>query len=130
MKNIILLILISFFISCKKEKDPPIEIIGKWKMHYKLHKIIDGSGIFTWTDTISTNNKTFEFFNNWTVETNKYFPNCLGVYSITNNNKHLNISFECNNALPDYIIFKNTIDTLILQKDDGIDIFKEIYLKE
>jgi hypothetical protein len=130
MKNIIFLISISFFISCKKEKEPPIELIGKWKMHFKEHKIIDGGGIYIWTDTITSNNKTFEFLNNWIVKTNKYYPNCMGNYWLTDNNKHLYISFDCNNALPDYIIFKNTIDTLVLQKDDGIDMYNEIYLKD
>lgn len=130
MKDIILLIIISFLVSCKKEIQPPIELIGKWKIHFKEHKIIDGGGIFIWTDTITSNNKTFEFLTNWTVITNKYYPNCKGKYWLTENNKHLNISFECNNALPDYNIYKNTKDTLILEKDDGIDIYKEIYLKE
>lgn len=130
MKRQILIIgSILFLIGCKKEQHPPIELLGNWKMVYKKHKIYDAGGIITWTDTITTNNKKFEFFDNWKVKTNKYFPNCTGDFQLSEGNKKINISFECNTVLLDYSILSNTTDTLIMEKDDGIDIYQEIYLR-
>lgn len=131
MKKLIILIGFVFgLLSCEKENQPPVELLGKWKMMYKKHKIFDAGGTITWTDTITTNNKTFEFYDNLKVKTNKYFPNCLGDYKLTNSNKNINISFECNTAFLDYTIISNTTDELVFEKDDGIDIFQEIYNKE
>jgi len=130
MKYIVYTLFLFVFLSCKKEKQAPPELLGKWKMNYKQHFIFDAGISTTWIDTIYSNNKTFEFFQDWKVKTNKYFPNCVGEYSLSNNNKHIKISFDCNNALLDYTIFKNISDTLILQKDDGIDLYKEIYIKQ
>lgn len=128
-RHIVILCSLCFLLSCKKEQSPPIELLGKWEMRYKKHKIYDAGGIVTWTDTITTNNKTFEFFDNWKVKTNKYFPNCTGDFYLSESNKKINISFECNTILLDYSILSNTTDTLIMEKDDGIDIYQEIYVR-
>ena len=130
MKNSIFILLpLIFLFSCKKENEPPPELLGKWDLHYIEHIIYDQGTYNTWTDTISVNPKTFEFRNDWSLLCNRFFPNCPGRFKLSENNTRLDIWFDCNTATPYYTILYTSSDSLVLQKDGGVGIDKQIYLK-
>ena len=128
MKNITYLILIFSIITSCNSSEAPNELLKHWKnqvycIGYNLEENIG----FNCMSIISLEQfpLEYEFYSDWTVKTNKYHPNCIGEYSLSDYDlsdfeTELIIQFPCNTAYLKYNIIKIDADTLILGSFYGV----------
>jgi hypothetical protein len=119
---LIVFILLNCVLSCKKEKQPPAELVGRWENRYIYVENYLVDTITKHFDTIPIYNRHWtEYDNSYNVKTDLYFPDCVGSYKLIRNKEFIEYYFPCqvlgglSNGKILFKIHKLTSDTLILE---------------
>lgn len=109
--------------SCKKEKQPPAELIGRWENRFAYIENHISDSITILFDTIPIyNRRLVEYKNDFTISiTPPTIPSCEGTYQLIRNDQFIEWNFPChvingiNNGKYILKVYKLTSDTLILE---------------